>query len=469
MSGSDDFDLPPLPDWLLVKVSAPDRPPRSPQPIHSSIGGNGGTPYGRAALEGECEELACAPEGQRNNRLNEAAFAAGQLLAGGELTDQDVIKGSLADAAIAAGLPEAEAARTIRSGLEAGTMQPRRAPPRLLGSHDRGQSPASASEAGSDPVEYLDLVQIRAHGIPPVPWVIEGWVAERDIAIIAGGAGSGKTTTIGDLAVALASGRPWCGIVPSRPCRVLFFDEEQGEATTARLFLRLGAPVGNLKVASGQGIRIDTADGLARLEGEIATHRPDVVVLDSVQQVFGAISEKDNTLIGLAYRDLFRLRDTYGVTFILVHHKRKSNADHVVEAIELVRGGTAHGTQASTVWSASGDGATHMDLVQAKRRGSSKQSLRIAYHEDGPDGLITLTGEGPVESRDTLLARVSEWVVELLADKTEMKRAAIVEAGRFAEHSEDSIDEALKHLVGIGRLVKPEGRRGWYALKESAP
>jgi hypothetical protein len=268
------------------------------------------------------------------------------------------------------------------------------------------------------------------------------------------------------MAVSLASGRSWCGITPTRPCRVLCFDEEQDEGTTARLFLRLGAPVRNLRVASGQGIRIDTPGGVARLEREIAATRPDVVILDSVQQVFGAISEKDNTVLGLAYREIFRLRDTYGVAFILIHHKRKSSADHVVEAIELVRGGTAHGTQASTVWSASGDGATHMDLVQAKRRGARKQSLRIAYHEEGPDGPITLTGEGPVENKDTLLARVSEWVVELLADKTEMKRAAIVEAGKFANHTEDSIDEALKHLVGIGRVVKP--KRGWYALKESA-
>jgi len=315
-------------------------------------------------------------------------------------------------------------------------------------------------------VEYLDLATIAVSGIPPVPWILEGWLAEREVAMIAGGAGSGKTTTIADMAVSLASGRSWCGITPTRPCRVLCFDEEQDERTTARLFLRLGAPAENLRVASGQGIRIDTPEGVARLEREIVAHQPDVVILDSVQQVFGAISEKDNTLIGLAYREIFRLRDSYGVTFILIHHKRKSSADQVVEAIELVRGGTAHGTQCSTVWSASGDGTTHMDLVQAKRRGARKQSLRIAYHEDGPDGPITLTGEGPVENKDTLLARVSEWVVELLADKTEMKRAAIVEAGKFANHTEDSIDEALKHLVGIGRVVKP--KRGWYALKESA-
>lgn len=50
--------------------------------------------------------------------------------------------------------------------------------------------------------------------------LLAGWLAERDVALVAGAGGIGKSTTVADLGVALASGRPWCGVEPVRPVRV---------------------------------------------------------------------------------------------------------------------------------------------------------------------------------------------------------------------------------------------------------
>jgi hypothetical protein len=88
----------------------------------------------------------------------------------------------------------------------------------------------------------LDLECIKRDGIPPMPWILVGWLAQGDIAMAAGEAGGGKSTTIADMAISLASGKPWCGITPRRRVPVLYFDEEQGDEAVARLFLRLGAP-----------------------------------------------------------------------------------------------------------------------------------------------------------------------------------------------------------------------------------
>lgn len=89
----------------------------------------GGTPYGRKALEHEADELRSAPEGTRNDRLNTAAFAVGQLVAGGEL-DEGEARDTMLDAAAACGLGAGESARTFASGFEAGLREPRSAPPR---------------------------------------------------------------------------------------------------------------------------------------------------------------------------------------------------------------------------------------------------------------------------------------------------------------------------------------------------
>jgi len=93
------------------------RLPSSVQPV-------GGNAYSRRAIEGECGKVALSPEGARNDTLNSAAFALGQLVAGGALDVDDVID-SLLVAATRAGLGDTEARRTIASGLKAGADQPR--------------------------------------------------------------------------------------------------------------------------------------------------------------------------------------------------------------------------------------------------------------------------------------------------------------------------------------------------------
>ena len=86
--------------------------------------GNG---YGAAALRNELDTLAGALEGTRNETLNRAAFALGQLVAGGELERAEV-EAALLAAALRIGLDEREAAATLRSGLDAGALEPRTAP-----------------------------------------------------------------------------------------------------------------------------------------------------------------------------------------------------------------------------------------------------------------------------------------------------------------------------------------------------
>ncbi len=80
--------------------------------------------YGRAALAMEEASVRMAVAGTRNDRLNSASFSLGQLVAAGQL-DLHEVAGALLEAAVAAGLSETEAQRTIESGMAAGLRHPR--------------------------------------------------------------------------------------------------------------------------------------------------------------------------------------------------------------------------------------------------------------------------------------------------------------------------------------------------------
>ena len=115
------------PEWLTIIVK-PARAPTVAYVPRDLEPGSDGTPYGIAALRRECESLANAPEGERNNRLNAAAFSLAQLAAGGEL-DEGVARAALLDAAHSCGLVtdegDASVLRTLASGWGAGLQHPR--------------------------------------------------------------------------------------------------------------------------------------------------------------------------------------------------------------------------------------------------------------------------------------------------------------------------------------------------------
>lgn len=118
--------LPPAPlpqSWI-------DRLARKPRPESfipcPTISATLSTAYGRAALETECRAVASEPAGSRNARLNEASFACGQLVAGGELVESEALT-ALEQAAAACGLSDHEAQRTTQSGFSAGLAEPRQA------------------------------------------------------------------------------------------------------------------------------------------------------------------------------------------------------------------------------------------------------------------------------------------------------------------------------------------------------
>lgn len=106
------------PDWLAeLAAKKEDAVPPSRVPGTSSK-------YGETALARELIKLSCAPEGQRNQTLNECGYALGQLIAGGELNGAQV-ESALHGVAVSIGLTSKEARNTIRSSVKAGEEHPR--------------------------------------------------------------------------------------------------------------------------------------------------------------------------------------------------------------------------------------------------------------------------------------------------------------------------------------------------------
>lgn len=153
----------------------PEYRPALPQapanPTDGTTAAGAPTAYIGKALQEECRAVAGAPEGGRNDALNSAAVKLGHWVGGGALARADA-ESMLLDAARAAGLPEAEARATIRSGLQAGERDPK-TPPTPFQKREgvrpvltAPEPPPQAPEPWTEPAPLSGT----AGELPPWPW-----------------------------------------------------------------------------------------------------------------------------------------------------------------------------------------------------------------------------------------------------------------------------------------------------------
>lgn len=121
-----DIPAAPLPEWLAVLLRLTPlipKPPKAPRRL-AAAPGDRARQWALAALEAECQAVARAANGTRNDQLNRAAYAIGQIVGGGALAESEAAE-HLWAAAQACGLSAFEASGTIRSGMRAGQASPR--------------------------------------------------------------------------------------------------------------------------------------------------------------------------------------------------------------------------------------------------------------------------------------------------------------------------------------------------------
>jgi hypothetical protein len=196
--------------------------------------------------------------GGRNNALNRAAFAIGQLVAGGQVAAADAVANLFA-AACAAGLDDdreggPEKIRdVIRRAMEAGGREPR------------------APKAKADPVPVLEaaaLVEAAKAGgkrltvslsaVRPraVEWLVPNRIPKRFITVFAGRTGIGKSFVSCDIIARLSAGGeiPGGGGELFTPGGTLILSEDSHEYVLAPRLISLGADLSRVNAMTWEAM-----------------------------------------------------------------------------------------------------------------------------------------------------------------------------------------------------------------------
>ncbi len=183
----------------------------------------------------------------------------------------------------------------------------------------------------------LDLTDILTKPEPTPPWLIEDFLCEGTIVILAGEPGVGKSVLSYTLSIAVASGNGQTHFLgrPAKPGKVLYFDEENS-LPDARQYLRwawrgLGKPLipplaANFKVEHFSLV----SQGISRYDYMVSKameFKPSLIVLDTATPVCHIQDENDNGEASLALRSLRRVRSMAGpqCTILVLKHAKLLN------------------------------------------------------------------------------------------------------------------------------------------------
>jgi RecA-family ATPase len=311
-----------------------------------------------------------------------------------------------------------------------------------------------------------------------IPWLVEPLIVRGDKALMYGEWGSLKSWLFMDLAICLATGRPWLGAFagPGRPLRVLYVDEEMSrrrfrkrlrQLATGHELEHAGSAVA-LRLWSRPGLRFQTPTQTALAFAQVIREfDPDVIIVESLRRVLVG-DEKEAKDMAEFWRCVDALVDSDGRerTVLVSHHMRKPRSRH--EDPRHRQSGTTDiqaGTDASFAVERVAEGVVVVE--QVKNRESEEYAAFTVSMRDMDLGAVQLVYAREAEAPASLFEQLKAAVPAVLQGAPDGRAtSAELEArlcGAGYKFSRKTLTRALDALVKEG-IIKAGLRRGTYAL-----
>lgn len=289
------------------------------------------TGYGKKALIEELCGLSNAQKGERNSRLNYAAFRLGQLVAHGDL-EESYVANSLLSTAINIGLKQTEAYQTIQSGLMGGKCKPR-----IIVEQEKPQKEKPS-------IQKFPFIKASDLKISPPKWIVEDYLEENSLSIVFGDPGSGKTFIALSLAASIATGRLWYSKNVTEGS-VFYIAGEGFSGISRRLaawskFNECPLDHASLFISERPAQLLDRANAMLVAETitELAANygHPKLVVIDTLARNFGNGNENQTEDMSafIAIVDC-HIRIPFNCCVLIVHHTGHSDKDRARGSIAL--------------------------------------------------------------------------------------------------------------------------------------
>ena len=157
--------------------------------------------------------------------------------------------------------------------------------------------------------------------IQPVTFLVQG-VPFGGVTLLAGSAGSGKTTLAYWLGKCVLDGEEFLGDSPSQTGDVIIVNSDEGKSSSQERFLDMDYPEDD-RWTFLSGFNVDRH--FEHLEELIQQKRPQLVIVDSFCGIQSESFDENSALTGLTIQKFNALAELYNCAVVMIHHLNKSD------------------------------------------------------------------------------------------------------------------------------------------------
>jgi hypothetical protein len=346
------------PEWLLDELR-----PKAKPPVPKSNGVHVNDKYVQAALDGLHEELANASEGERNNTLFKKGARLFEFVAAGAVPES-VVRSELLAMAIAIGLDERSASKTIDSASKHGLQQPAQIPDRKNVNPTREQRSVEADSAGADPLPVERSTEISFNRSD---YLVKSIIEPGDFSVLFGPSGGGKTFKALDIGHGIATGRERVlgRRVKQAPVLLCALEGARGLAKRVEAINRELGPAPDLFVYRKSLVLFQNEALERRLVATVQNIGARLVIIDTLSRTMAGGDENGPADMTAMISVFGRIATDTGAHVMVVHHTGKDES----------RGSRGHNSlkgAADVEIEVTGDAGEHI--------------VRLAKVKDGADG-----------------------------------------------------------------------------------
>jgi putative DNA primase/helicase len=239
-----------------------------------------------------------------------------------------------------------------------GWKRPAKAAPQMPADWDEVPPQTEAAGRTAEKLSSRSLILLNGADVKPEPieWLWDGWLAAGKLHILAGVAGTGKTTLAMSLAATLSRGGRWTDGTQAQPGSVVVASYEDDPADTLAPRLRAaGADMDRIKFLAGvwQGTErtaFSAREDGALLADAIRTHGVRLLIIDPIISAMGAFDSHKNAETRTALQPLADIAAETGVAIVGIAHFTKGTGGR--DPLERVSGSLAFGAVARVVMGA---------------------------------------------------------------------------------------------------------------------
>jgi hypothetical protein len=321
------------------------------------------------------------------------------------------------------------------------------------------------------PIKATELMEES----PEVDWLVDKILPASRALLLTADAGTGKSMAALDLALAVDQGRRWLGNFQCKRGKVLLVDEENGRKLLAR---RTGKAIKGANVNDGllrnihflcmNGVNLSEREWVAKFEGVLSEIQPDLVIIDTLSAIH---SQDENSAEDMKpiLNHFKRWMETYGCAFCILHHNRKPS---------MGGNNRAHSYRGTTAIKAFVDSALDMKQVpgsdglvsihHVKSRTDVPVAPFVIEIVDVDEGAtVVRLADNQNEDTASKLEEAQELILDMVANGEKVSRQEVIDKGKLAGISRNTMDEARKLLIKTGKLSEiKEGRQAFVVLPE---